>query len=90
MKRYFDEDATHHLALVDEAHNLVDRSRDMYSSVINYETLMAAKKSLRHTKSLTMKRQLTKLSKVFMELMDGKEPGQYILDDIPAELEKAL
>lgn len=90
MKRYFDEDATHHLALVDEAHNLVDRSRDMYSSVINYETLQAAKKSLRHTKSLTIKRQLTKLSKLFIDFMDGKEPGQYILDGIPAELEKAL
>ena len=32
MKRYFEEDASHYLVLVDEAHNLVDRSRDMYSA----------------------------------------------------------
>ena len=32
MKRYFDEDSSHFLALVDEAHNLIDRSREMYSA----------------------------------------------------------
>ena len=30
MKRFFDEESSHYLLLVDEAHNLVDRSRKMY------------------------------------------------------------
>ena len=90
MKRYFDEDASHHLALVDEAHNLVDRSRDMYSSSISYESFLAARKSLRHSKHLKIKRAFTKLNKMFKELMEGKEPGQYILDHYPAEIEDPL
>ena len=90
MKRYFDEDATHHLALVDEAHNLVDRSRDMYSSFVLYESFLTARKSVRHSKHLKLKRALTKLNKMFKELMEGKEPGQYILDHYPAEIENPL
>lgn len=90
MKRYFDEDASHHLALVDEAHNLVDRSRDMYSSSISYESFLAARKSLRHSKHLKIKRAFTKLNKMFKELMEDKEPGQYILDHYPAEIEDPL
>ena len=90
MKRYFDEDASHHLALVDEAHNLIDRSRDMYSSVVSYETYLKAKKSLRHSKHLKLKRSLTKLTKLFKDLMEGKEPGQYILEQYPKDLEDVL
>ena len=90
MKRYFDEDTSHHLALVDEAHNLVDRSRDMYSSFVSYESFLAAKKSMRHSKHLKIKRAFTKLNKMFKELMEGKEPGQYILDHYPAEIEDPL
>ena len=50
MQRYFAEDASYHLALVDEAHNLIDRSRDMYSSKISYKKYLEAKRSVRHSK----------------------------------------
>ena len=90
MKRYFDEDATHHLALVDEAHNLIDRSRDMYSSVVTYEKFLKAKKALRHSKNLKIKRSFTKLNKMFKECMEGKEPGQYVLDSYPSEIRSVL
>ena len=90
MKRYFDEDATHHLALVDEAHNLIDRSRDMYSSVVTYEKFLLAKKSLRHSKNLKIKRSFTKVNKMFKECMEGKEPGPYVLDHYPSEIRSVL
>ncbi|MDY6093997.1 MAG: helicase C-terminal domain-containing protein [Candidatus Enteromonas sp.] len=48
LERYFDAgvDASRDLILVDEAHNLVDRSRGMYSAAISSSSLKAAKRSL--------------------------------------------
>ena len=85
MKRYFDEDATHYLALVDEAHNLVDRSRDMYSSVLYYDKFLQARKSARHSKNLKLKRAMSRMAKVFKTFLEGKEEGQHILEDYPEE-----
>ena len=90
MKRYFDEDATHYLALVDEAHNLIDRSRDMYSSVLSYESFLKARKSVRHSKHVKLKRALTKMSKLFKDAMFDRAVGQHILDHYPEELYKTL
>lgn len=86
MKRYFDEDATHYLALVDEAHNLVDRSRDMYSSVLSYKKFLEARKSVRHSKHLKLKRALSRISKIFNDSLDNYEPGQHILESYPENL----
>ena len=65
MKRYFDDDATHFLALIDEAHNLVDRSRDMYSASLSLSNLLEAKKSLKHVPSKKLKMHLNKINKIF-------------------------
>lgn len=75
MKRFFDEDASHFLALVDEAHNLIDRSRDMYSSRLSYNKYLLARKSVRHSKLTKLKRNLTKLTKMFSETYDSLEEG---------------
>ena len=66
MKRYFDEDASHYLALIDEAHNLVDRSRDMYSSSISFKALKEAQLSLKPIKSARIKKYLTKIKNIFI------------------------
>ena len=79
MKRYFDEDSSHFLALVDEAHNLVDRSRDMYSASLSYETFKEARKSVRHSKLHKMKLALSKMNKMFKEYQDV-EDGNHIVD----------
>ena len=78
MKRYFDEDSSHYLALVDEAHNLVDRSRDMYSASLSYETFKEARKSVRHSKLHKMKLALSKMNKMFKEYQD-EEDGNHIV-----------
>lgn len=86
MKRYFDEDARMHLALVDEAHNLIDRSRDMYSSVISYKKFLEVRKSVRHSKHAKLKRALSKMSKMFKETVEPMEENIYIFDHYPDEV----
>ena len=80
MKRYFDEDASHYLALVDEAHNLIDRSRDMYSASLSYEMFKEARKSVRHSKLHKLKLALSKMNKMFKEYFDNEEEdGNHIV-----------
>ena len=79
MKRYFDEDSSHFLALIDEAHNLIDRSRDMYSASLSYESFKEARKSVRHSKLHKLKLALSKMNKMFKEYLDN-EDGNHIVD----------
>ena len=90
MKRYFDEDASQHLALIDEAHNLIDRSRDMYSSTIYYQKYLDAKASVRHSKLAKLKRAFTRLNKFYREMVEDKEQGINVLNDYPDELHDTL
>ncbi len=82
MKRYFDEDSSHYLALVDEAHNLVDRSRDMYSEVIDEEEFKLAKKSVRKSSLSKLKTQLAKITKLFNEYKKNYNEQFNIIEDI--------
>jgi len=47
LERYFNQPDLHHVLLVDEAHNLVDRSRDMFSAALMKSKLSQCQKSLR-------------------------------------------
>ncbi len=78
MKRYFDEDSSHYLALVDEAHNLVDRSRDMYSASLSYESFKEARKSVKHSKLHKLKLALSKMNKMFKEYLDYEEDNHIV------------
>ncbi len=54
LKRFFDESAqkADHILLIDEAHNLVDRSRDMYSSFLDKSAVLAVKRNIKENKKL--------------------------------------
>lgn len=80
MKRYFDEDSSHYLALVDEAHNLVDRSRDMYSASLSNQIVKSAKKSLRGIPNKKLKTHLSKLTKVFEQYAHLPEGEKEFMD----------
>ena len=86
MKRYFDEDASHHLALVDEAHNLIDRSRDMYSASISFKKYQEAKKSVMHSKHVKLKRAQSKINKMFKDMLEDYEDGQTIFEHYPEDI----
>ena len=52
LKRFFDINETGYAFLIDEAHNLVDRSREMFSASISKKKMMEARKII---KSFSMK-----------------------------------
>lgn len=81
MKRYFDEDTSSFLVLVDEAHNLVDRSRDMYSASLSYKQFLGARKSVCHSKLHKLKLAMSKMNKMFKEYLVNPKDGNYILDE---------
>jgi DNA excision repair protein ERCC-2 len=47
LRRFFDEAESGYVLLVDEAHNLVDRSRDMYSADLSKMSVLALRRLLR-------------------------------------------
>ena len=74
LRRYFDGDASKYLVLVDEAHNLVERGRSMYSASIDSFKFKQVKKSLRsfeHKKIKNAMKRITKLFSQFEDLHDG-------------------
>lgn len=61
LKRFFEQDKTPYVALIDEAHNLVDRSRDMYSTTLNNELLKDLRREFKRFKALKFKKALKKV-----------------------------
>ena len=90
MKRYFDEDSSHYLALVDEAHNLVDRSRKMYSSSLMKSTYDAAKKSIRGNKNKKLKLLMSNTKKKLFDPFIDLENGIHEYPDISVEMYRFL
>ena len=70
LKRFFDTDASNMVVLVDEAHNLVERGRDMYSASISSFRFEQVKRSLRHFDYKSYKKAQTKMSKFFSNYKD--------------------
>lgn len=90
MKRYFDEDSSHFLALVDEAHNLVDRSRDMYSASLSSLNFLSARKSLRSLKHARLKRMMAKFHNMFDDMLALYPEGESVIEDFSEEQYKVL
>jgi len=47
LRRFFENGDSDHVLLVDEAHNLVDRSREMYSAVLHKHALLTLRRRVR-------------------------------------------
>lgn len=68
LKRYFAEGAKgEYLFLVDEAHNLVPRAREMYSASLVKEDVLAVKRLVKE-RSLKLSRLLDRVNKILLEL----------------------
>lgn len=65
LKRYFDEDSSKSLVLVDEAHNLVERSRKMYSASLSYHQFLKAKKGMNRIDHSKMRSSIKKMENLF-------------------------
>lgn len=90
LRRYFDNDASKTLVLIDEAHNLVERGRDMYSASIDTYAFDAMKKSLKHIEHKKIQSSIKKISSLLNATKKDFEPGNYIIDSVDEKLLKAL
>ena len=67
LKRFFSEGRKgKYLFLIDEAHNLVERGREMYSAVLYKEQFLSVKKKMKEYPKLT--RQLDACNKILLEM----------------------
>ena len=91
LERYFDEavDSSTYFALIDEAHNVLDRGRDMYSSLLRRKMVEDARKSLKGDMFRSIRGSLKKVSAAFDELLEEGE-DYALLDHKPEALLKAI
>ncbi|MBR3811869.1 MAG: ATP-dependent DNA helicase [Agathobacter sp.] len=88
LKRFFQEGVKgDYIFLVDEAHNLVERSREMYSSVLYKEDFLAMKRLMKNY-SKKIEKQLERCNKILLEYK--RECEGYALYDNIGNLHFAL
>lgn len=83
LKRFFDETLDPYVFLVDEAHNLVSRGRDMYSAELSREEILDLQTRIKDETKLY--RSLVKIS----ELMENLNHGR-VLKEIPDQLDDKI
>ena len=80
LKRYFGEGVNgDYLFLIDEAHNLVGRAREMYSALLVKEDVLAVKRLIKG-KSLKLERELDRVNKSLLALKRDCESWQFLED----------
>lgn len=84
MIKRVEGDSTPYIFLIDEAHNLVDRAREMYSTEIKLSELKEAKKELKH-KNKKLIGFINKIINVMKEYRIGAT-GEDIIEDGPMEV----
>jgi len=72
--------------LVDEAHNLVERARGMFSTRLDRTTLVAAQRRA----PAPIKHSVTKVLRLWDDLFDGQQEPYCVYDEIPVPLLRAL
>ncbi len=103
LRRYFsdfsDKKDLNYVFLVDEAHNLPDRAREMYSAELSFEDFeelyrILPRKSKLTEQTETVMRAVFKLKKLCADSTfkdeDGRESGFYIGTDPPGATQQAL
>ena len=71
LKRFFDESSENYTFLIDEAHNLVSRGREMFSATLEKRAILNAKKILKGEKKL-----IKYLNKINTYLISLKKDAQ--------------
>lgn len=96
LRRFFEEDNKENVFLIDEVHNLVDRSRNMYSASLNKSLFLQVKKVMKDYPKIT--RSLNKINQVFLQMRNvlaekdfirQKEPVTSLVDAVYRFTEKA-
>ena len=78
LKRFFSEGSGgNYIFLIDEAHNLVERGREMYSAALYKEDLLVLKRQVKHLDA-RLARRLGDVNKLFLELKRECEDYQIL------------
>lgn len=94
LRRFFDDSDGRYALLVDEAHNLVDRGRDMFSAEIEKSAFLKLRRDLKEVQPSIARRLAAVNSALLALIRPGKESlekdGYLLLDDVPAALLQSL
>ena len=92
LERYFDPevDSSKFLVLIDEAHNLIERGRDMYSAELSAELCQKVKKQLRPLKEPKIKNAIGKLEKLLRDYDTTSRDEVSDFAALPPEVSKVL
>lgn len=95
LKRFFEApDKQYNMFfLVDEAHNLVSRSKDMYSSTLTLSSLLSFKKGFKKEKSVSVKKAIKVIEEYFEEFINfdfTKEDGSLVEDILVNNLDEGF
>lgn len=90
LRRFFMDNSGNYTFLIDEAHNLVDRARDMYSAQLFKSSVMSLKKSFKDKRDKLYKA-LNGINKAFIEVRKMKDGDKAFSEkDIPESLIKSV
>ncbi|MDU4934402.1 MAG: ATP-dependent DNA helicase [Peptostreptococcaceae bacterium] len=92
LKRFFEVSKTDFTFLIDEAHNLVDRARDMYSATLTQEKFVQIRK-LMSSKDKTLTSIIKEVEKTFKEKYESlnRLNETYLVDNkLPMKLSEIL
>ncbi|MDS0526207.1 ATP-dependent DNA helicase [Clostridium sp. SHJSY1] len=92
LRRIVDEDGEKNIILIDEAHNLVDRSRSIYSAKLNKSKLLDFRREVRGILP-NLYKSINKINKLFIEERrncESQEKNTMVYKAIPKELCKEL
>ena len=85
LKRYGDEDYKNYIVLIDEAHNLVDRAREMFSSAIEKRKVMDIKKLFKD-KDKKLYKTASEINKILIDIRNDDEREYSTYTEKPKDL----
>lgn len=92
LRRIIDEEGDNNIILVDEAHNLVDRSRSNYSSTLNKSKFLELRRETRGI-APSLYRHANKINSIFIEeerICQSENKNSTYYNEVPKELNKHL
>jgi Rad3-related DNA helicase len=98
LRRFFDDPTEDYCFLIDEAHNLVDRGREMFSAVIDKNNIMVLKRDFAKVSGRAgagLIRKLEAINRSFLKLRrenrnDLHDPGYVVAQGLPDNLMNGL
>ncbi|NTW72078.1 MAG: ATP-dependent DNA helicase [Eubacteriaceae bacterium] len=89
LRRFFSGNSNDYVFLIDEAHNLVDRSREMFSAQLTKTDFYKIKKEVKG-KNKALDKILNKINKVMVELRKESSGGYLITAEKPEDFLKLM